>query len=92
MTGKLEVMLRGAPARHSNFGKVGFSRCWTRIDAPEVLVLYLKRPRAKSCGPSDAVCGRFRYGDLKEAAPRGYGICMELERVCWQVTLLLRPL
>jgi len=41
-----------------------------RVKRPEVLVLYLKRPRAESwelrrCG------GRFRYSDLKEAAPGG---------------------
>jgi len=42
-------------------------------------VLYLKRPRVKVC-LSDAVCGRFRYSDLKEAALRDYGICMWLIR------------
>jgi len=45
----------------------------------KVLVLYLKRPRVKVC-LSDAVCGRFRYSDLKEAALRDYGICMWLIR------------
>jgi hypothetical protein len=36
----------------------------------EVLGLYLKRPRAQSWSLRAAE-GRFRYSDLKEAAPRG---------------------
>ena len=63
-----------------------YNRCPERIDeqtgsdcGPEVLVLYLKRPRAKSwelrrCG------GRFRYSDLKEAAPGDYGTCIWMSR------------
>jgi hypothetical protein len=40
------------------------------INSLEVLVLYLKRPRAESWELS-AVEGRLRYSDLKEAAPGG---------------------
>jgi hypothetical protein len=46
---------------------------------PEVLVLYLKRPCAKSWELRCCV-GRFRYSDLKEAAPGDYGICIWMSR------------
>jgi hypothetical protein len=38
---------------------------------PKVLVLYLKRPPAKSWRGETLCRGRFRYSDLKEAAPGG---------------------
>jgi Phage integrase family len=43
-------------------------------------VLYLKRPRAKSLGVERLCRGRFRYSDLKEAAPWDYGILHAFRR------------
>jgi hypothetical protein len=37
----------------------------------EVLVLYLKRPTSEDLSFRCAMKGRFRYSDLKEAAPGG---------------------
>src|SRR5713226_2904151 len=47
---------------------------------PEVLVLYLKRPTSEDLSFRCAVKGRFRYSDLKEAAPGDYGICIWMSR------------
>jgi hypothetical protein len=47
---------------------------------PEVLVLYLKRPPAKSWRVETLCRGRFRYSDLKEAIPGDYGICIWMSR------------
>ena len=49
------------------------------IDTDKSLVLYLKRPRAKSWELRSLV-GRFRYSDLKEAAPGDYGVCIGMSR------------
>ena len=46
----------------------------------EVLVLYLKRPTREDLSFRCAVKGRFRYSDLKEAAPGDYGICIWMSR------------
>jgi len=44
-----------------------------------ILVLYLKRPRAKSW-ELRRMSGRFRYSDLKEA-PWGLWICIWMSRL-----------
>jgi hypothetical protein len=46
----------------------------------EVLVLYLDRPGSKS-GSGAALCGRFRYSDLKEAALSGAADLWALNRL-----------
>src|SRR6266850_8196777 len=84
--------LRGSVRRASGFvltgnpevmPKMDSQRCW-----PEVLVLYLKSLSAVSEAPPERKSwesrgcgeGRFRYSDLKEAAPRDYGICIWMSR------------
>ena len=47
---------------------------------PEVLVLYLERPRAKSWELRSLWRGRFRYSDLKEGVLGDYGICIRMSR------------
>jgi hypothetical protein len=44
-------------------------------------VLYLKRPTSEDLSFRCAVKGRFRYSDLKEAAPADYGILYLYEPV-----------
>ncbi len=44
-----------------------------------------------TAGSGAALCGRFRYSDLKEAAPpRVYVFSIGLRRVVWMVGLVLR--
>jgi hypothetical protein len=51
-------------------------------------VLYLKRPTSEDLWFRCAVKGRFRYSDLKEAAPGDYGICIWMSRFVTEVTSL----
>jgi hypothetical protein len=53
-------------------------------------VLYLKRPTSEDLSFRCAVKGRFRYSDLKEAAPGDYGICIWVSRFRSFVSLPLR--
>ena len=43
-------------------------------------MLYLKRPTSEDLSFRCAMKGRFRYSDLKEAAPGDYGICIWMSR------------
>ena len=66
--------------RSARSSKLAFSEQSGNCSGPEVLVLYLKRPRARNWELRWCVRGHFRYSDLKEAAPGGYGICFSMRQ------------
>ena len=66
----------------------GFQRPPTTL--PRSLSAVSEAPTSEELGVETLCRGRFRYSDLKEAAPRDYGICIWMSRFWSFASLPLR--
>ncbi len=60
--------------------KIGIYPASTAGSVPGRLSAVSEAPRSEDLSFRCAVKGRFRYSDLKEAAPGDYGICIRMSR------------